>query len=475
MAVTASPTHALPVSHDFRSEARQLVQLAWPLIVAQLAQMAMGVVGTLAAGRLGVRALAAQALGATVFILVLITAFGLMAGVDPHVSRAMGAGDFDRAGRLFRQGLWLSLFAGIPLTAVVLVAPQVLVAMGQEPELVTNTALYLKFAALGVIPGMIYAMCRSFASAVGKTRAVMVVAIVGNGLHAAMAFAWAVSDPSDVAGGLLNLGLATLVCRVLMAVLLLAWVQWAPTFRAVQAPYGWPRVHELGPILRSGLPLGLQYGLEVTGFVLTTLWMGLLGAEVLAAHEVALTTAAIAFQVPFSLGTAAAMRLGHAVGRRDAPGLRRAGWTAFVLGIAFAVLSGVVMLLSRVWIAHAYLPDAPAAVLALSVHFLAIGAAFQLADAVQAIGFGVLRGLDDTRLPVVFNVLGFALLGLPMGYVTVFVYHQHPDRLWWGLSLALAVVAAALMLRFWWWTHNTHRVVGMTEPATAPATRSFAI
>ncbi len=464
--------HGRPDSRDWPGEVRMLLRLAGPLVVAQLAQMAMGVVGTLVAGRLGVRMLAAQALGATVFVFAIITAFGLMAGADPHIARAMGAGEYDRAGRLFRQGLWLALFAALVITLGLWAAPWLLVAMGQEAALVADTRAYLDIAALGMAPAMVYAMGRSFASAAGQTRAVMVVAVAGNVVHAAIAFVWALAPADDPADGLRRLAWATVVCRLGMAVALLAWIELAPGFRHVRAHWHRPHLGEMLPILRSGLPLALQYGLEVTGFVLTTLWMGLLGADTLAAHEVALSTAAIAFQIPFSLGTAAAMRTGHAVGRGDAGGIRRAGWVAFGMGTAYAVVSGIAMLWGRDWIAHAYLPEAPVAVLALAAHFLAIGAAFQLADGIQAIGFGVLRGLDDTRLPVVFNVLGFALLGMPLGYVSVFVLGQHADRLWWGLSLALGVVAVALVWRFAWWCKNTERVrgfVGSPQPEAAGA------
>ncbi len=465
--MNAIAPQGLPISRDWRGEVRMLSSLAGPLVVAQLAQMAMGVVGTLVAGRLGVRMLAAQALGATVFVFAIITAFGLMAGADPHVARAMGAGDFDRAGRLFRQGLWLAVATALLFTVALWAAPWLLLAMGQEAALIADTRAYLDIAALGMAPAMVYAMGRSFASATGKAGAVMVVAVVGNVVHAVLAFVWALAPAEDPADGLRRLAWATVICRFGMTAGLLAWIELAPGFRYVRARWHRPHLGEMLPILRSGLPLALQYGLEVTGFVLTTLWMGLLGADTLAAHEVALSTAAIAFQIPFSLGTAAAMRTGHAVGRGDAGGIRRAGWVAFGIGTAYAVVSGIAMLFGRDWIAHAYLPDAPMAVLTLAAHFLAIGAAFQLADGIQAIGFGVLRGLDDTRLPVVFNVLGFALLGMPLGYVGVFVLGQHADRLWWGLSLALGVVAVALVVRFAWWCRNVGRVrgfVAQTEP-----------
>ncbi len=444
-------------------ETSALLRLAAPLIVAQVAQMMMGVVGTAAAGRLGVQALAAQALGATTFTLVLITAYGLMAGLDPHVAQAIGAGQPQRAGQLYRQAVWLGLGAGVVLTLGLLAAPAALQWMGQEAQLVRDTALYLDISALGLLPAMIYVCCRSFCSAVGQTRAVMVAAVAGNLLNAWLAFDWV-----DRGWGLAGIAWASVLCRVVMTAGLLAWIQWAPSLQAFRTPWTRPGAL-LWPVVRSGAPLALQYGMEVAGFVLTTLWMGLLGAPTLAAHEVALSLSAIAFQVPFAIGTAASMRVGQAVGRRDAAAVARAGWTAFGLGLVFAVVSAAAMLAFATPMARLYLPTATPEVMALAVQFLFIAALFQLADGVQAIGFGVLRGLDDTRVPVLFNLLGFWLLGLPLGYVAVFVWHQHADRLWWGLSLALGVVAVALMWRFWWKAKQLRVAPRWPDPTSMPS------
>lgn len=430
-------------NREYTSEIKAVLKLAAPLSVAQLAQMAMGLVGTLAAGRLGVAALAAQALAATTFVLVLITAYGLMAGIDPHVARAVGQRDLAQAGRLWRQSLWLGLLAGLPFVALLWLAPAALLWMGQAPELVRDTAAYLHVAAPGLIPAMWYASTRSFCSALGHPRPVMVAAVLANVANAVLAF-WFV----DLGWGLAGIAAASLLCRALMALGLAGWVQVSRAYAETHGPWLRPRWADLRPQLASGLPLAVQYGLEVTGFVLITLWAGLLGTAVLAAHEVAMSIASAAFQVPFSLGTAAAMRVGIAVGARDHRGVARAGWTAFGLAGVFAALSALGMVATRHWMAAQYLPKAEPTVLEMTAHFLMFAAAFQIADGLQAVGFGVLRGLDDTRVPMWFNVLGFALLGLPLSYVLVFVYGQPPDRLWWGLSLALAVIASALMLRF---------------------------
>ncbi len=427
-----------------------LLTLAAPLVVAQLAQMAMGVVGTMVAGQLGVRQLAAQGLGATAFSLVLIMAFGLMAGLDPHVARAVGEDDPQRAGRLFYQGLWTATLGALPLMALIGLSGHGLRWMGQDPRLMDDVEVLLDWSAIGILPAMWFAASRSFLSAIGQPAIVMRAAVLSNVVHAALCLWLGLGGLGLPPMGIRGIALASVLGRVLMVALLWLGVRYSKSLAPFRSPFAWPEWPLLHTVLRSGLPLALQYGLEASGFALVTFWMGLLGPETLAAHEVALNIASLAFQVPFAVSTAAAMRVGYAVGRRDGPGIGLAGWTALRVGVAYSALSGCVMLLLRTPMAQLYLPHGDPLVLAVTCHFLGIAAAFQLADGAQAIGFGVLRGLDDTRVPVLFNLLGFSLLGLPLGYWQVFVRHGDPAWLWWGLSLALGVVAVSLALRFAW-------------------------
>ena len=432
-----------------REEVKGLLRLATPLVVAQLAQIAMGVVGTLVAGQLGVRQLAAQGLGATAFSLVLIMGFGLMAGLDPHIARAAGAQDPTRAGRLFRQGLWTATFGALPLGLLIAFAGFGLRWMGQEPRLMDDVDVFLHWSAIGILPGLWFAASRSFLSAIGQPRLVMFAALAANAIHAVLCVWLALGGLGVPALGIQGIALASVLGRTLMFALLWLWMRLHPAVAPYRAPFAWPEWPLLRTVLRSGLPLGLQYGLEASSFALVTFWMGLLGAETLAAHEVALNIVSMAFQVPYALSMAGAMRVGQAVGRRDEPGIARAGWTTLKVALVYAVLSGTLIFLLRAPLAGIYLPHAEPEVLSLTWHFLAIAAAFQLADGAQAVGFGVLRGLDDTRVPVLFNLLGFSLLGLPLAYWQVFVRHQSAAWLWWGLSLGLGVVAALLGLRFW--------------------------
>jgi MATE family multidrug resistance protein len=428
-----------------RKESLAMARLAAPLVVAQVAQMSMGVVGTVVAGRLGVREMAAQALASTVFALVVVAGWGVMCGLDPHVSRAIGASDPATAGRLHRQGLWLALAVGGSMAVLTLLcATPLLHAMGQSAALVNLTEQALAGSVWGILPGLAFSSYRSLCSAVGRPQTVMVAAVVGNVLHVPLSF-WLAERH-----GVFGIGLAATLGRLLLVALVAVFVRMDARFQVYRGPWRGPVWHDLRPLLRSGLPLGMQYGAEVAGFVLITLWMGLIGESQLAAHEVALSVCSVVFQVPSALATAAAVRVGQATGRGDLTGEAVAGWTGFGLGACYAVLAAAAILALRGLLVGAYLPGAPPAVQQMALQFLGVAACFQIADAVQGVGFGVLRGLDDTRLPVLFNLAGFGLVGLPVSWYLVFKQHHPPDRLWWGLTVALAIIAVLLVLRFRW-------------------------
>jgi len=441
-----SPAASAPAAR--RGEVAALLHLAWPLIVAYLAQMAMGVIDTAMIGRVSVDALAALALGNSVMISVLVTGAGVALGLDPHAARAVGAGDPRQAGRLLRQSVYLSTAFALPLVLVLQHTGPLLRAMGQKPEVVDLMVPYLDLLSWSVLPSMWTFCYRGFVSAAGRPTIVLASTIVATALKIALnrwfIFGGLGLDPMGLSGA----ALASLIARCAIVAVIAGYARVHPVFRPYRAPWGLPERASLVKLLRTGLPLGVQNGIEVAGFSLVTLLMGLVSSAALAAHQVALNVASVTFQVPFAIGAAAAVRVGHAVGRRDEPGLARAGWTAFSVGVVFGLGSALSLFVFRSDLALLYLPDADPVVLALTAHLLAIAAVFQLADGAQAIGFGVLRGLDDTRLPVLFNVLGYAILGLPFGWFTVFHLGWEPGMLWWGLSIALAAVSTLLALRF---------------------------
>jgi MATE family multidrug resistance protein len=410
--------------------------------------MAMGVTGTILAGHIGVRALAVLALSNSVFSAVLIAGMGVLMGLDPHVARAIGAKDFRRAGRLLGQAPWLVLLAGLPLLGALALGPTALAAMGQDPTVLPEVGEYLQALGWGLLPALWFYAYRAFLAAADRPGVVLAASVVANVVNVGFGLWFIYGGLGLPPQGVQGVAWAATASRLVLLAFVAGWVRWDPRLSGHRHPFEWPTWALVWPLLRTGLPIGVHTGVEVTAFALVTLLMGLVSADAVAAHQVALTVASVTFQVPLAIGAAAAVRVGQALGRRDETAVVRAGWTALAVGLAFGVTSAGAMYALRDSIAQANLPSAGPELLALAAQLLTIGAAFQIMDGAQAIGFGALRGLDDTRVPVLFNVLGFVLLGIPAGYAGTFLWGGGPGWLWWGLCVGLGVVAVLLWGRF---------------------------
>ena len=428
-----------------RAELAALVRLGAPIAVTQLGFMTMGVVDTMLAGPLGADALAALALGNTVFFSVLLGGMGVLMSLDSWVSQAFGRGDLDRAAEGLSQGLWLALLLSPLAAATVLLAPPLLAVSGYDPVMVSGARAYLGPLTWGMAPALLFQAYRSFLNAVNVTRPLMWVAIGANVLNYLLD-QWFIHggwglEPLGVTG----IAWSTTLCRFAL---------WLPAALIVHRAghfAGWPRflrrpqAAALTRLLRVGVPTGLQLLAEMAAFAGTTMLMGLLGPVPLASHQVALNILALIFMVPLSLGQAGSVRAGQALGRRDLDGVAVAGWTAWGVAFAFTGLAAVLFLTAAEPIVRLYRPPQEVVELATSLLFVAI---FMLpGDHAQTVGFGVLRGLGDTRLPLFVVVAGYTV-GMGYGVVRTFALDGGPEQLWWGLAVGVWTVAIGLMLRF---------------------------
>ena len=428
------------------AEVRALARLALPLIVARAGHNLMGVVDTMVAGRIGPSAVGAVGLGFGAFFVVFVLPFGVVLGLDPLVSHAVGSKNRER----WRGGLvaarWIAVIVSVPAAIAVLGLPEVLERLGQDPSVVEGLRSYLPYLAASVLPMLLFHVYATYLTAHGHTRQFVRITIAVNILNLVLNL-WFVNgglgiQPMGVAG----IGAATLGAT--LAELLLLRAMFAPSarFRELWVPWGPASREETRAIVSTGVPVAIQYEMEVAGFTAASVLLGLFGAVTLAGHQVALNFAGLTFTAALGIGSAASVRVGQARGRQDRAGMRRAGWTAIGVGIVLASLLAIAIALSRHRIASLYTNDP--ATLEAAAGFLLIAAAFQLADQTQAIGFGVLRGLDDTRVPTLFNVVGYWVLGLPIGCWWAFGPAGDPRGIWWGLTVALSVVAVTLVIRF---------------------------
>ncbi len=437
--------------HPLLAELRAVARLAAPLVVGQVALMTLNVVDLAMAGRLGAEPMAALAVATTLFYSVIVVAQGLVMGLDPFVAQAYGAGEHRRCGLWLLRGIAVAVVATLPVVLMLAFAGGPLLRLLHQPaELIPTAEIYLRALCPGILFRLLYVACRQVLQAQGRVALPVTVALVANGVNALADYALIHGVWGVPAMGVVGVGLATSVCDAFMGLSLLGAVLAGPLLRG-HGRWRLAEVLELGALrrfFRVSLPLAFQTGLEGWGFVFTGLMAGWLGATVVAGHQVAMNLAAVVYMVPLGLSSAVVVRVGHAVGRSDRPGLRRAVAVGLGVGAGIALLTASLFAFLPGPLAGVYTTDA--AVLALAVSLLPLAAAFQLFDALQVVGLGVLRGLGDTRFPALASLLGFWVLGLPIGAWLAFGSGMGARGIWIGLVIGLTIMCSVVLLRIRW-------------------------
>jgi MATE family, multidrug efflux pump len=430
-------------------ELRAMLRLAVPVVLVQVGMMLMGVVDTVMVGHLAAGdssvGLAAVALGHLYFFGIGVFGMGTLMVLDPVVAQAVGATDPAAVARGIQRGVLLAVILAVPSVGILLVAGPVLGLAHQPAEVVPLAAAYTVRLAPGVLPFFLFIVFRQSLQALHRTAAILISILVANlvnaGLNWVLIFGHGPMPPMGVLGS----AWATTVSRWLLAGLLvvLSWKHLRPHLRR-RLPEVWDPA-PLGRMLRLGLPIGFQYLLEFGAFALVALMMGWLGTRQMAGHQVAINLASLTFMVPLGVGDAASVLVGHAVGRADPAAARAMARAALVCGAAFMSCTALLFLTVPEFLAGLYTPDA--SVLAVAAVLIPLAGVFQVFDGLQVVAGGILRGLGETRVAMLVNILGYWLLGLPVSYLLGFRLEMGPVGLWWGLVLGLAVVATVLLMR----------------------------
>ena len=426
-------------------EIRELLRLAFPVVVVQVGLMLMGVVDTIMIGHYSTPALAAVALGNLYFFTAAVFGMGVLMSLDPVVAQAVGAGDEPAVGRAVQRGLVLSLLLTVVISLALTPAEWILRKAGQPDDVVPLAALYARITIPGVYPFLAFVVLRQTLQAMKLMRPIVITIVGANVVNAALNWTLIFGELGMPEMGIAGASWATSISRWIMTLSLLA-LGWR-TFRGTLTPFRRETL-ALTPLLRMirlGVPIGLQMQLEFGAFALIGLLMGVIGTTAMAGHQVAINLASLTFMVPMGLGAAAAVLVGQAVGRGDAAGARQASRAALVCGVAFMTASAVVMLLIPDILAGVYTSQAD--VLATAVLLIPIAGVFQIFDGIQVVAVGILRGIGDTRAPVVVNLLGFWMLGVPLSLYLGFRTPLAAAGLWWGLVAGLVAVAVFLLLR----------------------------
>ena len=444
MLVESQPASRSALRADFFLTLR----LALPLIIAEVGWMSMGIVDTIMVGRLPDSAVAigATGLGQSLYHSIAIFGGGLLLGLDTFVSHAYGREDLNDA----RLSLVNGLLLAVALTPILMLAvsfwPPLMQHFGISAELVEPMRPFLRGLNWGTLPLLAYFALRRYLQAVNVVIPIMFALISANIVNAIGDWALIYGHLGLSAMGITGSGWATCFARIYMAGVLVVTLLWVESKRSLPKWTGEVRIdlHRVAALLKLGAPAATQIFLEIGAFSAATALVAKLGPVPLSGHEIALNCAAFTFMVPLGISSAAAVRVGQQLGRKDPAGARRAGWSAIILGAGFMTCAGLVFVSIPTWIARLFSPDP--IVIRTGARLLLVAAAFQLFDGLQTVATGALRGSGDTKTPMLANFVAYWLIGLPVGYLLCFKSGWGAVGIWIGLCGGLMMIGSALLL-----------------------------
>lgn len=432
----------------WRREIRPTLALALPIMAGMVGQMLMGLADTIMVGRVGVVPLAASSFVNAVAHLSLVFGIGLLSSISVLTSQAFGARRPEEAGEVLRHGLVMS--AGMGLLAVISMVAlyPFLDRLGQPPEVVAAARPFLLLFGASMLPGLVAHGCKQFSDALKHPWVPTFIMLGCVLLNVLLNWILIYGNWGAPALGLAGAGWATLIARVVMMVVVLTYVLRAPALRAFhpvrwRVALSWQRFRQL---LVLGWPVGMQHFFEVSAFAFAAIMMGWISADAIAAHQIAISCAALTFMFAMGIGAAASIRVGHAYGAGQFVRMRRIGFGAVGLAAGIMAAFGVIFALAGKPIAQLFI-ESPT-VVHLTAQLLIVAAVFQIADGVQVTAISALRGLGDVRAPAVIAVVAYWVLALPIGSVLAFGAHLGVVGMWIGLATGLGVAAAGLAWRF---------------------------
>lgn len=450
----AAPLTSVPAA-SLRREFPAMLALAWPLAAANLLQMLVYAVDVMFVARLGEEALSASSLAVSIFGLLMWTSTGLVGAAAPLIAAELGRRRHAvrEVRRSVRMGMWLSVLVGLAAMAICLIGESIMLATGQSPVISARAGDFLIILMWAMIPSILASVLRIFVSALGRPKIATGITLLALAVNAFGNWTLVFGHWGMPALGLTGSALSSIITSVAMLAAYVAVIQADRRFRRYQLFGNWwrPEWSRFVEMLRIGMPIGLTILAEAGLFSGAAFLMGRIGEAQLAGHTIALQVAALAFQVPFGIAQAATIRVGLAFGARDHKGISFAGQAALILGIGFMLLTAILIWLFPRAVLSIYVDvDAAqnAAMIGFALQFLVVAAAFQLFDGAQVVAAGALRGLQDTRIPMVIAVASYWIAGFGTAIYLGFWTPWAGLGVWAGLAVGL-VVAAVLLLGRW--------------------------
>jgi len=435
-------------NRTLRGEAVKTLKIGIPVIIAQLLQMAMNFVDTVMAGNLSALDLAAIAVGGAIYIPFIMMGGGVLMAITPIVAQLFGARNLNEIGANVVQGLWLSQMLALPIFFAIRNLGIVMELMEVAPEIIPIALGYLDALSWGIFPIFAYMSLRFFNEGLSVTRPGMYFALVGVLVNIPGNYVLMYGALGFPQLGAVGCGYASAIVALVMFLCMAVFTSNFRPYRRFElfSTFQFPRWSYLKEVLSVGVPIGISSGMEVTMFAIVSLLMGTIGMNAVAGHQVAINFAAMAFMVPLGLSTAITTRVGQAVGAGSIAEARKRGFLGIGMSVAFMSVMALIMFLLPNAIAGIYTDDPE--VIDVAVSLLYMAAIFQISDGLQVSGFGALRGLKETKIPMYVNLVSYWIVGLPLGYYLGIIRGLGPQGLWMGLIAGLSLAGILHNARF---------------------------
>ncbi len=422
--------------------------LAYPVVISQLGHTLVGLSDSIIIGHTGKVPLAAVSLGVSLFTIFMVTGIGMSYGLTPLIAQENGRGNSANCGRLLAHSFIINMITGVVMFGLIVLVGYNLHRMGQPPDVAAQARVFLNYLAFSYLPLMVFLTFKQFAEGLGFTRQAMNISIIGNILNIVLGVTLVYGFLGMPKMGIAGVGIATFTDRLLMGITMAWYVLKAPRFKEYLGDFHFRDISHsvLKKISGLGTPVALQYIFEVSAFSGAVIMAGWLGSEEQAAHQIAISLAAMTYMMASGVSAAAGIRSGNNLGAGNWADLRKSAIASYHMVLVMMGISALIFVLGAKLLPTLYINDP--AVIAMASGLLLIAAFFQLFDGTQVVGLGVLRGLGDVKIPTVITMIAYWVLGLPIGYLLGFPLKLGIQGIWWGLSLGLLVASALLFFRF---------------------------
>ena len=434
--------------NHYKLHLKDTLKLAYPVIIGQLGFIMMGVVDSIMVGELGASSLAAASVANSLIMFVFVAGIGVSFAITPLVAIALGAKKFDDCGVIFRQALLVDTVLGIILLIVAFIGADLIQFFNQPKEVAVLATSYGKLLGYSILPAMLFQTYKQFIEGLSVMKPAMIIVLIANIVNAFVNWLLIYGNLGLPALGLDGAGWATFASRIFMAFVLVWYVMKSYRFKQFDVTLHFKSINikMIKKILGLGLPSATQYLFEVGAFSFSVIMVGWLGTKQLAAHQIAINLASISFMTALGVSAAGGIRVANAVGRQNVEEVRRAGFSAIILGASIMACFGIVFITLRNFLPTLYIDDN--SVVSIASSLLVIASIFQIADGVQAVGIGVLRGLTDVKWPTLITFIAYWILGLPSAYLFGFILEYDVQGVWMGLLVGLLSSAIMLSIRF---------------------------